>query len=267
MSLNDLGSRFFAYVQLRKVSTVRTGDLVRSLGLTEVQERNLLSRLARQKLIVRISRGVYRVPDRLPVGGAWTPGEYALLADLMQEHGAAWQLCGPNTFNRYGFSEQVPNRLCVYNNRLSSRRVVGSTEMLLVKVVDDRLGDTESFTTPDGVEVRCSSRLRTLVDAVYDWNRFGTLPQAYEWITAEIEARPEAVKELVRLALKYGNVGTRRRLGKCLEDCGIETRQRNRLLKSLPATTALIPMVPARPKHGTVDRRWGVLDNRTKEEQ
>lgn len=93
MSLNDLASRFFAYVQLRKVSTVRTGDVVRGLGLTEVQERNLLSRLALQKLIIRVSRGVYRVPDRLPVGGAWSPGEYALLADLMREHEATWQLC------------------------------------------------------------------------------------------------------------------------------------------------------------------------------
>lgn len=267
MPLNDLATRFFAYVQLRKVSTVRTGDVVRDLGLTEVQERNLLSRLARQKLIVRISRGIYRVPDRLPVGGAWTPGEYTLLADLMREHGATWQLCGPNAFNRYGFSEQVPNRLCVYNNRLSGQRTVGQTEMLLIKVADDRLGDTETFATPDGVDVQCSSRLRTLVDAVYDWSRFGTLPQAYGWIVAEIEARSEAVKELVRLALKYGNIGTRRRLGKCLEDYGVEPRQRNRLLKSLPATTSLIPMVPDRPKRGTVDRHWGVLDNRIGEGQ
>lgn len=267
MSQNDLGSRFFAYVQFRKLSTIRTGDVVRGLGLTEVQERNLLSRLARQKLIVRISRGVYRVPDRLPVGGAWSPGEYMLLADLMRENDATWQLCGPNAFNRYGFSEQVPNRLYVYNNRLSGRRLVGSSEIRLIKVADDRLGDTESFTTPDGIEVRFSSRLRTLVDSVYDWNRFGTLPQAYAWIASEIEAKPETPKELVRLVLKYGNVGTRRRFGKCLEHCGVKLHQRNRLLKSLPATTSLIPMVPDRPKQGTIDRRWGVLDNRDGEEQ
>lgn len=167
-----------------------------------------------------------------------------------------------DAFNRYGFSEQIPNRLYVYNNRLSGRRTVGSTEMLLIKVADDRLGDTETFTTPDGIEVWFSSRLRTLVDAVYDWNRFGTLPQAYWWITAELDARPDSVKEIVRLVLKYGNIGTRRRIGKCLEDYGVDIRQQNRLLKSLPITTALIPMVPDRPKRGSVDRRWAVQDNR-----
>jgi len=262
MPLNDLGSRFFAYIQLRKLSTVRTGDIVRGLSLTEVQERNLLSRLARQKLIVRVRRGVYRVPDRLPVGGAWTPGEYSLLSALMLEHQATWQLCGPNAFNRYGLSDQIPNRLYVYNNRLSGRRNIGQTEILFIKVADNRLGDMESFTPPDGSQVWFSSRIRTLVDAVYDWDRFGTLPQAYQWIRSELEARPDSVKEIVRLTLKYGNVGTCRRMGKCLESYEVEARQTNRLLKMLPLTSALVPMVPGQPKRGSVDRKWGVLDNR-----
>ena len=262
MSLNDLGTRFFAYIQLRKLSTVRTGDIVRGLSLTDVQERNLLCRLARQKLIVRVRRGVYRVPDRLPVGGAWTPGEYSLLSTLMAEHQATWQLCGPNAFNRYGFSDQIPNRLYVYNNRLSCNRVVGQAETLFIKVVDDRLGDGKSFTVPDGTQVWFSSRIRTLVDAVYDWDRFGTLPQAYRWIKSELDARPDSAKEIIRLTLKYGNIGTCRRIGKCLENCGVVVRQTNRLLKALPGTSALVLMVPDQSRRGSVDRKWGVLDNR-----
>lgn len=261
MPLNDLGTRFFAYAQLRKLSTVRTGDIVQGLGLSEAQERNLLSRLAKQKLIVRVQRGVYRVPDRLPVGGAWTPGEYSLLSALMLECQAVWQLCGPNAFSRYGFSDQIPNRLYVYNSRLSSKRVVGQTEILFIKVADDRLGDSESFTTPDGTTVWFSSRIRTLCDAVYDWNRFGTLPQAYQWINSELNARPDSAKEIIRLTLKYGNIGTCRRMGKCLENCGVAVRQTNRLLKMLPETGALVRMVPDQSRRGIVDRKWGVVDN------
>ena len=223
---------------------------------------NLLSRLARQKLIVRVRRGVYRVPDRLPVGGAWTPGEYSLLSALMLEHQATWQLCGPNAFNRYGLSDQIPNRLYVYNNRLSGKRNIGQAEILFIKVADNRLGDTESFKTPDDSHVWFSSRIRTLVDAVYDWDRFGTLPQAYQWIKAELEAWPDLVKEIVRLTLKYGNVGTCRRMGKCLESYGVDARQTNRLQKALPETSALVPMVPGQSRRGSVDRKWGILDNR-----
>jgi predicted transcriptional regulator of viral defense system len=56
--------------------TVRRGDLSGSmLRLTADQERKLLSRLARARLIARVRRGLYLVPPRLPLGGAWTPDE------------------------------------------------------------------------------------------------------------------------------------------------------------------------------------------------
>ena len=34
-----------------------------------------------------------------------------------------------------------------------------------------------------------SSRARTLVDAVYDWSRFGSLPRAYEWVRADLKKK------------------------------------------------------------------------------
>jgi len=57
--LGNLSSRFFAYVQLKKRDTVRTGELGSVLGLTESQERDLLRRLSNSGWIVRLKRGVY----------------------------------------------------------------------------------------------------------------------------------------------------------------------------------------------------------------
>lgn len=52
--LGDLETQFFAYVQTRKLRTVRTGDLTTSLlRLTPDQERKLLSRLSRGGPILR----------------------------------------------------------------------------------------------------------------------------------------------------------------------------------------------------------------------
>ncbi len=265
-TLGELGTRFFALCQMRKISIIRTGDVVQALGISEVQERSLLSRLARNQWIVRVQRGVYRVPERLPVGGKWTPGQYDLLQSLMREHKTTWQICGPNAFNRYGFSEQIPNRLYVYNNRLSGDRSSGVTKITFIKIADDRLGDTESFPMPDGSTVFFSSRLRTLFDAVYDWSRFGSLPAAFDWITSELNTDKKAAEELIRVALKYGNIGTIRRMGKILEINGVETKCLLKLRKTL-VSSSLIPLIPSLLKRGPIDRQWGIIDNRAEMEE
>lgn len=261
VALGNLEAQFFAYAQFRGLESVRTGEVAQALGLSVDQERKLLSRLSRRRLIARVRRGLYLVPARLPLGGAWSPGEFVALASLMADCDGTYQLCGPNAFQRYGWDEQVANRLYAYNNRLSGTRKLGVIPVTLIKVTDDRLGETETARTPEGIEVLFSSRTRALVDAVYDWSRFGSLPRAYAWIRAELTAQRVSAAGLIRVARRYSNVGTLRRLGKLLELESVEDRSLRNLRKTLPPTSALIPMVPTLPKRGTVDRRWGVLVN------
>jgi hypothetical protein len=56
-----------AYLQMRKLRTVRTGDLTGPLSLTADQERELFRRMARGKMIARVRRGLYLVPENLPL--------------------------------------------------------------------------------------------------------------------------------------------------------------------------------------------------------
>jgi len=67
--LGTLEMRFLAYVQMRKMDVVRTGDIAKALNLSSKQERELLSRLSRSGMIIRLKRGAYLVPPRLPAGG------------------------------------------------------------------------------------------------------------------------------------------------------------------------------------------------------
>ena len=133
--------------------------------------------------------------------------------------------------------------------------------LVLIKVSDKRLGGTEVFQTPDGAEAVYSSRSRTLVDAVYDWSRFGSLPRAYAWIRAELAEDMKAAARLVKVALQYGNISTLRRLGKLLQLQRVKPSLLSQLEAEIPPSSALIPWVPTYPKRGTVDRRWGVLFN------
>jgi len=83
--LGELSSRFFAYVQLKQKDTVRTEELSSVLGITESQEHSLFHRLANSGWIVRLKRGVYLVPPRIPAGGKYSPGIALILQKLMQE--------------------------------------------------------------------------------------------------------------------------------------------------------------------------------------
>lgn len=250
-----------AYAQMRKLRTLRTGDLTGPLQLSRAQERELFRRLARGGLIARVRPGLFLVPPRLPLGGAWAPNEAEALNALMQDAGGRYQICGANTFNRYGFDDQIPNRVYAYNNRISGDRRIGAVDITLIKVADKRLGDTVEIEMADGAKAVYASRVRSLVDAVYDWSRFNGIPRGYEWIRQELEAKRVSAAELVKCALRYGDTGTIRRMGALLEREGVDAALLRKLERALRATSGLIPWIPSRPKRGTFNRRWGVVMN------
>jgi len=259
--LGEIERRLFAYAQMRGQTTLRSGELTKPLQLTAPRERNLLSRLAKAGWIVRVKRGVYLVPRTLPLGGKWTPDEIQALTSVMDDVKGRYQICGPNTFNRYGFDNQVPVRLYAYNNRISGERRVGAVRLVLIRVADTRLGDTTETTTYDGTVAVYASRARALVDAVYDWARFNSLPRGYRWIERELKARRVTAADLVRLTLRYGDIGTIRRIGVLLERLRVNERLLRQLERKLPRSSGLIPWIPTAPKRGRINRRWGVVVN------
>jgi predicted transcriptional regulator of viral defense system len=253
--------QLLAYVQFRKLRILRTGDLRLPLQITGKQERELFTRLARAGMIAQVRRGLYLVPERIPLGGQWTPDEAMALNALMDAQKGRYQICGPNAFNRYGFDVQIPTRVYAYNNRESGDRRIGSVDLTLIKVADARLGNVETAETPEGSIATYSSRARTLLDAVYDWSRFDSLPRGYDWIRKELKARRVTPSDLVLVTLKYGDIGTIRRIGALLERDGAAEALLKKLGKALPKTTSFIPWIPTKPKRGTVNRRWGVIIN------
>ena len=261
MKLGKQEMQMLAYLQMRKRQTVKTGELTDPLQLSREQERELFRRMARGGLIARVRPGFYLVPARLPLGGSWTPDETLALNALIGDRKGRYQICGPNAFNRYGFDDQIPNRVYAYNNRISGDRTIGVIELTLIKVADERLGETEEMQTVEGQPAVYGSRVRTLVDAVYDWSRFNTLPRGYDWIRGELAAGRVGVAELVDVALRYGDKGTIRRIGALLEMQGMETGLLRKLEKVLAPSTGLIPWIPTKPKRGKLNRRWGVVLN------
>lgn len=260
-TLGNLERTLFAYTQLRGLKTLRTGDLVRAIGISSKQESKLFTRLSKARMIAQVRRGLYLIPQRLPLGGVWAPDEILVLNTLIGDLEGRYQICGPNAFNRYGYDDQVPNRVYAYNNRLFGERMVGPIQLALIKVADRRLGATEETGTSDGETGIYSSRARTLLDAVYDWSRFGSLPRAYEWISSDLRRKRVTARDLVQVTLQYGDVGTIRRMGYLLERESVDPGLLRKLERDLKPTRSFIPWIPSKPKRGSINRRWGVVDN------
>lgn len=259
--LGKLEAALLAYAQMRGLRLLRSGDLRGPLQITVRQEQALLSRMAGRGLIAQVRRGLYLVPPRLPLGGLWTPDEAVALDAIMGDKGATYQITGPNAFQRYGYDEQIPARIYAYNDKISGERTVGQVSLVLMKVSPSRLGDTETTTASEGTDLVYASRARTLLDAVYDWSRFDSLPRAFEWIRGDVGERRVTAEELVRVALRYGNQGTLRRMGAILQDLSASPLLLKRLERAIRSSASKILLVPGRSGRGTFDSRWGVIRN------
>jgi predicted transcriptional regulator of viral defense system len=259
--LGPLETQLFTLTQLRGLEQVRTGDLVAPLGITPKQERELLSRMARAGIIVRLKRGVYLLPQKLPPGGKWTPSEYILIARFMEEIKAKYQLTGLAAFNFYGLNQQVPNEISVYNDKVSGKRKLGPLTLNLIRVSKRRLGGTRTLSVPGGSQVKVGTLERILVDAIYDWSRFGTLPECYEWVLTLAKNKRIKIPVLADTAIKFGNTGLLRRLGYLLEKNGAPRAVLKEIERKIPKSSGLIPFIPTKKARGTIDRRWGIVFN------
>lgn len=259
--LGRLEIQALAFAQSARQEILRTGDLQDGIGLRPIQERNLLSRMATAGVIVRLSRGIYLMPQRLPPGGRFAAGTFQILTRLMEAISGRYQVGGPNAFHAYGFDDQVPNLTYVFNNRLSGQRCIGGAEFVFIEVKESRLGSADRLELSDGVAYLMASKARTLLDAVQYWSRFGTLPSAYGWIADAVAVEPGLAGDLVGCALTYGSSMASRRLGVCLEEAGVPPKTLAPLRARYRGVSTRIAYIPGRPARGRVISAWGVIRN------
>lgn len=263
--LGPLETKFFSWVQSRKLNKVRTGDLVKAFNLSKQQEADLFKNMSRSGLIVKLIRGLYLVPLRLPPGGKWTPPPFLMIDVLMRELNSKYQITGLVAFNFHRLDQQVPIETAVYNTVLSGRKQMGRLSFLFIKVKPDRLGEEQIIKAPgiDGQDISTpiSSFPRAVFDAIYDYSRFNTLPKAYDWIYDRRKDKA-FLEAFLKIVLQYGNVSAIRRIGCIFELFKIDSNLVLMLERSIKKTKSFIPLIPTEKPSGKVSSRWGVLINK-----
>jgi predicted transcriptional regulator of viral defense system len=261
--LGPIEMRFFSWAQSKRRTELKTGDLVQALKLSPKQEADLLYNLSRRGLLLKLWRGFYLVPERLPAGGQWSPSPYLIINSYMTELKATYQISGPVVFNSYGYSTQMASEFAIYNNRVSKKVDIRQYKFAFVKVDEKRLGATKEF-QPYGESKNAvaifSTQPRMLLDAIADYKRFGTLPEAYGWILGAIKDKKVSVKEMADVVCKFANTTSKKRIGWILEKASPKSKEIERIADVIPKTEFLVPLLPEN-FDGPINQKWGVIEN------
>ena len=256
--------QFFAWIQFKKKEEVRTGELVRAMNLSPKQEADLLYNLSSKGIIVKLWRGLYLVPQRIPFGGSWSPSPYLIINKYMQNTGANFYISGQTVFNLYGYSDQLSSWFTVYNDKISKKMYILQYHLDFTKVVSSRLGAIKKMKSyiDDGkfIWARHGSPEQVILDAVCDYKKYGTLPKAYNWIADSLRDKKINPRRLVDVAIKYGNTMSQKRIGWILDKLKVSKRITNSLQKKISNTKFLIPLDP-KNRRGFTNKKWGVIEN------
>lgn len=260
--VSSMEGQLLSWAQMTGTQCADSRQIGEALRFDTVQCRNLLDKMNRRGIIVQLKRGLYLLPQKLPPGGKWQPSADMAIWFFMKYRKAQWQETGATAFNYYGLTEQVANQTVIYNDKVSAKRKFGCLSVVFVKVPASRLGGITELDLPAETEIKrkIGTLARVVLDGIYDYSRFGTLPNAYRWIEAR-KTDEAFLKELVSLCLRFGNIASRRRIGWLLERLAVSPTTYRPLLMSLCPSMSYIPADPSVPKRGKTNMRWNVVGN------
>ena len=257
--------QFFAWTQLENRDQVQTGDLVKSMNLSPKQEADLFYNLSSSGFIIKLHRGFYLIPNKIPSKGLWSPSPYLVINKYMENAGVKkFYVSGPAIFNKYGYSDQLSAWFTVYNDKISKKKYILQYHLDFKKVVPSRLGDIKKMKSYIGdgkfVWARIGSPEQVILDAVYDYKKYGTLPKAYNWIIDSLRDKIINPRKLVDVTIKYGNTMSQKRIGWTLDNLKVSKKIISSLQRKISKSKFLTPLNPKNRK-GSINKKWCVIEN------
>ena len=261
VKFGSLELKLISYVQMRKIKTLRTGDIFPILGISPQTEKEIYSNLNKKGIIVRLTKGYYLIPETISPTTYANVSEMEILKYYMEFYEAQFMISGPTAIYNYNYTTQIPNKIYVYNDKISGDKEIGRISFVFMKTSTKRLKGAEFVVTNKGIKIPYVSKARLLIGCIYDWNRYNTIPKVFNWIRDEIEKDPEITAKLVSNAIRYGNKIVQRRLGYFLETLNIDEKLVEKLQNKIKSSKTLKPLIPNTDLKGSVNKKWGLIIN------
>ena len=154
---------------------------------------DLIEKLQAKKRIVSIKRGVYMVVPFSAVNKKWVLDEYKIIDHLLKQD---YYIGLYNAFNLHGFTEQIPNKLFVFNTKYSFDKEILHYKFKFFKVKKDKLFGIIKDKYP------YSDKERTIIDALEYPEYLGGLSEVLD----KIKSSDYNKNKLVDYAIKYNSI-------------------------------------------------------------
>jgi predicted transcriptional regulator of viral defense system len=129
----------------------------------------------------------------------------------------------------------------------------------MIKISPKRMYGLEKIKI-NNIDVIVSDREKTLVDLIYSPQSVGGLKVAFEILKEQVKDKRIDVEKLVKYALEFPSVSTRKRIGYALEQAGIKDRELKPLLNDIKRTS-LVTLYASKSRKGKINKKWMVIEN------
>lgn len=238
-----------------KVSIVTREQFDRWFNFSPNARDKAIFRLNRKGIFKTISKGIYFFSP-LDSGPAGSNINEFLIPPILFPEGNYY--VGYSTmYNYYGFTEQISQAMYILNTAVQRQKLVGNILFKLVRISPKRMYGIEKIAIQNS-EVVVSDRERTLVDLIYFPDPVGGFKRAFEVLKSQVEEQKIDIKKLIRYAVLFPSVSTRKRIGFMLDDCAVSDTALAPLQKTI-AQTSLWQLYGSKSRKGTINNKWKVI--------
>jgi len=214
-------------------------------------------RLRKKGIFTAIKKGVYFYSP-LEAGPAGSSINEFLVPQVFFPKGNYY--VGYSTmYSYYGFTNQIFQTMYILNSSLQKEKIIGSVRFRMLKIPIKRMFGLENIKIRD-TELIVSDRERTLVDLIYFPEPVGGLKRALEILKDQVRGKKTNINRLLRYAVKFPGILTKKRIGFTLERAGVKDGILKPLLGQL-RKTSLVTLYPSKSRKGKINRRWMIIEN------
>ena len=186
--------RIMSILEYKKIEIITRGELI-NLIKEHIEAKDvldLIEKLQKKKSLVSIKRGIYMVIPFRAIDKKWVLDEFRLIDYLLKED---YYIGLYNAFNLHGFTEQIPNKLFVFNKKYSADRMILHYKFKFFKVKSKKLFGILKNKYP------YSDKERTIIDALDYPEYLGGLSEVMDRIkNAEFDK-----DKLINYAMRYNS--------------------------------------------------------------
>lgn len=152
--------RIMGILEYKKIDIITKRELLDLIGryMKVKDPADLIEKLLKKRKLVSIKRGIYMIMPFTAIDKKWSPDEQRIVDYLLK---GDYYIGLYNAFNLHHFTEQVPNKLFVFNTKYSSDKRILYHKIKFFKVKKNKLfGILKEYKYP------YSDKERTIIDVL-----------------------------------------------------------------------------------------------------